>query len=375
MLQVDLDSRRIVASVRALIERPADVPRPTGWIAQARSALGTDAHRHYRRERERELKGFQSEVAVSLSHELDGFEVLLRGRVDGLIDSGDGKLVVEEVKSVTDPALEARPEHLLQLRLYLLCLARTSPAAQVAGRLLLMSAVDPQHRREVRVDSSLERTARELDRLLRDRIQAARGAAERARVRARIAGELSFPHRRPRRGQRELIDVIQRALEEGRPVLGAAPTGVGKTIGALWPALRFALSRDATLFFATSRNTQQRLVAETFLELASGAGGGLRALTLRAKAGMCPPRTLLCHPDHCSHLERFLDKNRRDRALESLLQAGAHISPGEILRTGIEETLCPYALSLALCREADLIIGDCNYVYGPAPLGLFEEED
>jgi DNA excision repair protein ERCC-2 len=375
MLQVDLDSRRIVASVRALIEQPPDTPRPAGWITLARSALGMDAHRQYRREREREVEGFRGEVPVSMSHEVDGFEVLLRGRMDGLIDAGDGRLIVEEVKSVADPAREARPEHLLQLRLYLLCLARADPSVPLVGRLLLTSAVDVEHRREIAVDCSLGRTARDLDRLLRDRIRAARAAAERARMRAGIARGLSFPHKRQRRGQRELIDVIQRALGEGRPILAAAPTGVGKTIGALWPALRFALSQDATLFFATSRNTQQRLVAKTFLDLASGAGEGLRALTLRAKARMCPPRTLLCHPDHCIHLERFLDKSRRDRALRSLLQAGAHISPDEILKAGIEETLCPYALSIALCREVDLVIGDYNYVYGPAPLGLFDEED
>ncbi|MHC4223813.1 MAG: PD-(D/E)XK nuclease family protein, partial [Planctomycetota bacterium] len=374
MLQVDLDNRRIVASVRALIEHPPDTPRPAGWIAQARSALGMDAHRHYRREREREVTGFRGEVSVSLTHEVDGFEVLLRGRIDGLIDAGDGRLIVEEVKSVADPAREARPEHLLQLRLYLLCLARADPAMRVVGRLLLISAMDPGHRREIAVDCGLRRTTRDLDRLLRERIQAARTAAERARVRAGIAHKLSFPHDRPRRGQKELIDVIQRALGEGRPILAAAPTGVGKTIGALWPALRFALSQDTTLFFATSRNTQQRLVARTFLDLASGAGDGLRALTLRAKAGMCPPRTLLCHPDHCIHLERFLDKSLRERAIGSLLQAGAHISPDQILQAGLQETLCPHALSLALCREVDLIVGDCNYVYGPAPLGLFEEE-
>jgi Rad3-related DNA helicase len=83
---------------------------------------------------------------------------------------------------------------------------------------------------------------------------------------------------------------------------------------------------------------------------------------------MCPPKTLLCHPDHCSHLARFLEKRRRAPVLERLAGTPGHIHPDAIFQAGAEAELCPYALALSLARDADLVIGDYNYVYGPSAL-------
>jgi len=269
-----------------------------------------------------------------------------------------GEVVVEEVKSVG--RLAAQPAHVFQLRLYALCLARAGAA--VRGRLVLVSAEDEE--RTVEVDCDPGRTERELEARLRELIAAARRAAARARARAALAEELRFPYARSRPYQERLVETLAEGLEAGRPVLALAPTGTGKTVCALLAALRFALSRDAVLFYATAKTTQQELVARTFRDVA--AGRPLRALTLRAKARMCPPQTLLCHPDHCPHLARFLDERRRAQVLETLGREAGHIHPDTVFRAGVEAELCPYALALALAREVDLVIGDYNYVYGPS---------
>lgn len=357
MLSVDLERREVLASVRALASWPPDPPRPAGWLARARLALGNEVHRLYRLERTRTTPGFQAEVAVSLSLEVDGFSARLTGRADGVIRHAGG-VVVEEVKSVTHTA--ACAAHALQLRLYALCLARTGTA--VRGRLLLVAGDD--ERRVVEVDCDPVRTRRELAARLRDVIGAARRAAARARARAALAGELRFPYPRPRPGQERLVEAMEEGLEAGRPVLALAPTGSGKTVCALLAALRFALARDAVVFFATAKTTQQELVARTFRDLADGRP--VRSLTLRAKARMCPPQTLLCHPDCCRHLARFLELRRRVPVVEALADGTAHIEPDAIYRAGDETELCPYALALALARDADLVIGDYNYVYGPS---------
>lgn len=366
---VDLDAREVVVSVRDLVDRPPDTPRPRGWLSFARAEIGTDVHRAVRAEREG-TAGYAPEVPVVLVHEVDGFSVRLTGRVDGLC-TGDGALVVEEVKSAT--LLEATPAWLLQVRLYALMLARTRPGTAVAARLLLVSVLDGA-RRTIEVPCDHARTARHLDELVRARIAAARHARVRAAGRAAAADALRFPYAAPRAHQEELLEAVARGLAAGRPVLATAPTGVGKTVSALLPALRHALAHDAVLFFATAKTTQQALVARTFRDLLAAAGpaaAGLRALTLRAKRAMCPPGTLLCHPDHCFHLERFLDRPRREATLADLRAAGAHLAPPAIDAAGRAARICPHALSLALCNEADLIVGDYNYVYGPSSaLGL-----
>jgi len=73
VLSVDLENREILASVRALATWPPDPPRPAGWIARARLALGNEVHRRYGLERARTTPGFAAEVTVSLTHEVDGF--------------------------------------------------------------------------------------------------------------------------------------------------------------------------------------------------------------------------------------------------------------------------------------------------------------
>jgi DNA excision repair protein ERCC-2 len=359
VLSVDLESREILASVRALATWPPDPPRPAGWIARARLALGNEIHRRYRLDRTRTTPDFAAEVAVSLTHEVDGFAVRLTGRADGVIRKA-GEVVVEEVKSVG--RLAVQPAHAFQLRLYALCLARAGAA--VRGRLVLVATDDEA--RTVDVDCDPGRTERELEARLRDLIAAARRAAARARAKAALAQELRFPYPQPRPGQARLVETIAEGLDAGRPVLALAPTGSGKTVCALLAALRFALSRDAVLFYATAKTTQQELVAHTFRDVA--AGRPLRSLTLRAKARMCPPQTLLCHPDHCPYLARFLDESRRTPVLEGLGDGAVHIHPDAVFRAGVEAELCPYALALALARDMDLVIGDYNYVYGPSSL-------
>jgi len=149
-------------------------------------------------------------------------------------------------------------------------------------------------------------------------------------------------------------------------------------VAALLPALRYALSQDALLFFLTAKTTQQELVARTFEDLAEASGcrrGELRAMTFRQKRGMCPPGNLLCHPDHCPYLVNFLKRNVRDQALADLFDDTVHIAPDAILALGEERTVCPYALALVASLRVDLVIADVNYVYDPAvSFNLFEED-
>jgi len=371
-LSVDLEARTISVSIRELAESAASGPRGMGLLGRARAELGQRVHASYRAERG-QVAGFKAEVPVSLAVELDGFEVSLGGRIDGLIE-GPGGPIIEEVKSVTlhggelahaDAALF--PDFTLQLRLYALALAAARPDDRLTGRLILYSLLD-ETRHEVLVDLAPEETERELLERLRDLIAHAEWERTRARRLARIAGELKFPYDTMRPHQQELIDTIASGLDAARPVLAMAPTGIGKTVSALLAGLRFALGRDAHLFFLTAKNTQQILVQSTFEQICTAAGlapGDLKCLTLRAKERMCPPETLLCHPEVCPYLKEFLARLKSSGAIEQLLAAGSRIDPEAVLAVGEAHRLCPHGVQLALAEEVNLVIGDYNYVYDP----------
>lgn len=356
MPSVDLERREIAAGVGELAAWPPGPPRPGGWLGRARAELGARIHREWQREQQRADPDCEVEHPVALTHRVDGFRARVQGRVDGLSRRGGG-LLVEEVKSTPD----ARAEHVLQLRLYGLCLAEAHPDAEIRGRLVLISPVDGS-RRLLEVDLDPEGARRELEAKLRLLIGAERVRAGRARLRAAAADELEFPYPRPRPGQLELAEAVADGLSEGRPVLAAAPTGIGKTVSALLPALRFALTRDATLFWLTAKTSQQELVARTFADLAVEP---LRAFTLRARARMCATGTLLCHPESCSLLAACRSRESVGSAVARLLADTPCVSPDRVFETGRELGLCPQVLSLALCAEVDLVICDCNYLYGP----------
>lgn len=343
-MRVDLETKTIEASVRELAEWPPPPPRPGGRLLYARARVGQEAHRLYRA-RFSSHESFRPELAVVLEHECDGFAVTVRGRADGVFVTEDAVLV-EEVKA----AAVERPEHRFQVRLYALALQRDHPDKSVRARLVLDGS-------SIAVPFDAARMRRELDDRLREIIVRARHDAMRAARRAALAEELRFPFDEPRPGQQAMMDAIARGLEAGRPVLVSAPTGTGKTVAALVPALRHTLKENATLFFATAKTTQQALVAKM-------VPPGVRALTLRAKRSMCPPGTLHCHPQHCSFLRNALVHERRRHAIDALLTPGGHISASHVNAMGSAAIVCPYALSLALAQKVDLVIGDVNYAFG-----------
>ena len=282
-------------------------------------------------------------------HEVDGFTVTLRGRADGVFIEPES-VRVEEVKA----ASESRPAHRFQLRLYALALAERFPERRLDARLVL--AGEPQ---AVRVDRG--RILQTLDERVRELVAAARQEEQRAAFRTEAADALAFPHGAAREGQQRMMEAIENGLAAERPVLVSAPTGTGKTVAAMLPALRHALRENATLLFLTAKTTQQALAAETFASLAPPPG--IRALTLRAKSRMCPPETLHCHPRHCVLLRNFLDEAKRRDAENEILDPGGAIPAERVYSVGAAASVCPYALSLALTKRVEMVIGDVNYAY------------
>lgn len=360
MLRVDLEAREVDAPVGELAEWPPGPPRPGGWFAGARAAHGIALHQEYQEEARRADASFEAEKSLSFVHEAAEFTVHLHGRADGVRRTADGALLVEEIKSTTRAT--GQKSHRRQLRLYALCLASAEPECEVRGRLVLISPVDGT-RRIVDVPCEPARVRRELNALVARVIAAARRDEERRRRRVEAAGRLRFPYADRRPGQEELETAVTESLDAGRPLLAMAPTGTGKTISALLPALRYALKSDAALWFLTAKTSQQELAARTFLDLAAE---GLSACTLRAKARLCPTGTLLCHPERCTLLARCSVRGRVDGVVEQLLTAHPHVAPEAVLAAGKEHELCPYVLTMSLTGRVDVVIGDYNYLYGPA---------
>ena len=193
-------------------------------------------------------------------------------------------------------------------------------------------------------------------------------AAEIERVEKRLPSmaKVPFPFPVVREGQRDLISSAYRAIRGGYSLYACAPTGIGKTVSTLFPAVR-AMGEGYCdkIFYLTPKNTAALAAADAAKRLAS-CGADLRVLLLSAKERICPHGTL-CREiggERCP-LSRSAPA-REDEAARELLAAGETVIDLTRLReAGERAKVCPYELALRYAEYADIVICDYNYLFHP----------
>ncbi|MEM1033878.1 MAG: ATP-dependent DNA helicase [Myxococcota bacterium] len=371
----------VAMAVKDVVAASLELPPPRRRYASAagrlRAQLGHAAHDQARREAEAE--GALTEVPVRLRRTCDASVVMVRGRADIVWDQDEdaGGRVVEEVKTTgaadgTLSELGARAAA-LQAALYALALHEENPRPTTL-RVTVYSFASPSAPRVLTFPFEVETTERALARGIERLLAAHRAQRARGRRRRALAAGLGLPFPSPRPGQAEIIETTRDALARGRPVLIDAPTGTGKTAAALVPALKFALEREASVWFLTAKTTQRRLVAETFTAMMAArppppdeattpppsAPPVARAVVLRRKDAMCPPGHLRCHPRHCDLLARF-EREGEDALARLRARPEPTLAPDVVFRFGQLEGVCPYELMHAAAREAELVVGDYHH--------------
>jgi DNA excision repair protein ERCC-2 len=365
-LSVDLAKKTITLSPGTLL---GGVTRRVGfdrgetferlWIGQA-------VHRRVLGEHVASVPGYEVEKAIRLVYAVDDFTAILEGRLDGRFEK-DGRVVVDEVKSLHfsedlaklpgSPRLE---RFQLQLRWYMQAVSAAEGRA-VHGRLVLADIetgatklLDVSHEPEKTLDDLVRRTRVLLDAFLEEQALAEAKAAE--------AATLVFPHPRFRPGQREMAAAVARAATQGEHLLVEAPTGIGKTAAALYPLLVSALTTHRRLFVLTAKTTQQDIYMKT---LAAVDGESFRSVRLRAKERMCANDVVLCHENHCQFAKDYGAKMEASGLLERLVESHRHLDPDTVFEEARNEVVCPFEVSLELAEEADVVIGDYNYIFDP----------
>lgn len=366
-LRFDDAAKVLSLSVRDLVDAgPARghlSPRLVGGTA--RMQLGREVHEHYQGTRTAEDERFRAEVRLQHQLVVEGWTIQLHGRVDGLSEE-DGVVIVEEVKSTAMPAmallateLDDWADYALQLELYLYIL-HAAGRERTRGRLVLISVVDgARHVLGLRLDPEA------IGALVLDRLGELVRVRERrlqwmARRRASIVPR---PFERWRPGQEPVVARLIEALPAREPVLVEAPTGMGKTAAVLYAVLRFALANDLQVYWATSRTTQQGVVAATLQRFAD-QGLDISAVAFTSREAACLQETVDCRPEVCGFAADYYDKRR---ASEAVVRAAA-LAPARhqaLCDLAGACELCPYELARDTAEHVDVVVGDYNYVFDP----------
>ena len=286
----------------------------------------------------------------------------VRGRADGY---DPRRRCLEEIKTIRghpDEIPENRRQlHWAQLQTYgaLFCRARELPELALA-----LVYFDAASQSEVELRQVFG--AQELEDVLAQRCDAflswARQEAGHLDARNEALKALAFPEETFRAGQRDLAEAVYRTAANGRCLLAQAPTGIGKTVGTLFPLLRAMPGHGIDkIAYLTCKGTGRLTALEALGALRAGTvGQSLRVLTMVPKEEGCEHPDKACHGDACPLASGFYDRlpaAREEAVSRGWLDATAQRQVA--LRHGI----CPYYLGQELVRWADVLVGDVHHLF------------
>jgi len=356
---------KVSLSVRGLVEhvfRGGNLD--SGFRAASALAEGTRAHLKIQ-----ERYGERDRKEVYLSAEILCGELLfvVDGRCDGLLVGEDGATTIEEIKSTARDVgsmteAETARVHWAQAYCYAYMHALESGLGKLKVRLTYVQSETEEEKRFER-----ETTSEELEEFVREVVEAyapfARMLARNRRRRDESVASLGFPFEAYREGQRKLAGAVYKAIDEGRKLFARAPTGIGKTVSTLFPAIKaIGTGKLERLFYLTAR-TITRTAAEDTLSLMEKQGLCLSSVTITAKDKICFQDEVDCRPERCPYAEGYYD--RINGAILDLLGNETRIGRGTIETYARKHAVCPFEMSLDAAYAADAVICDYNYVFDP----------
>ncbi|WP_205849150.1 ATP-dependent DNA helicase [Natronospirillum operosum] len=326
---------------------------------------------------QRRARTHDLEVSVTRELVLSGVRLQLQGRVDALDSQAR---CVEEFKThrgdLSRQGANQRTLHWAQVQTYGALLCHERDWDEITLRLIYFNIDDQQE-----TQLSEQWTAVELEAALLARchrfVDWARREARHRSQRDQGLRRLRFPFAEFRPGQRGLAESVYKAVHTGRTLLLEAPTGLGKTLGTLFPALRAMPERQQDrLLWLCARTSGRGLALDGLRRLRSGPEPALpvRALELVARERACEHPDKACHGDACPLAAGFYD--RLPAARQEALTAPDStpmvdwplLDQARVRQVALRHQICPYYLSQELARWSDVIVADYNHYFDRSAL-------
>lgn len=301
---------------------------------------------------------YQAEVALSgVFHELR-----IRGRADGY-DAALNQL--EEIKTyrgdLSSLPANHRQLHWAQAKVYGWLLCQQMQLAEVNLALVYFNIISEQ---ETLIQQRF--TAAELQAFFEIQagifLQWARQELAHRDTRDRGLSALKFPHAGFRTGQRVLAESVYKAVSTGRCLMAQAPTGIGKTIGTVFPMLKAAPTRKLDkVFFLTAKTPGRKLALDALSVIGRSAPElSLRVLEMVARDKACEYPDKACNGDSCPLAKGFYDRLPAARS-EAMIKPW--LDQAGVREVALGHQVCPYYLSQELARWSDVVIADYNYYF------------
>lgn len=355
--------QKIKVSVRDLVEfvlMHGDIV--SGFTGSSRNTEAIRAHQIIQKAYG---EGYSKEVPLSFNVDSDDLTLEVGGRIDGLY-VGEDEVIIDEIKTTTLDLDTLEEEHNIlhwaQAKCYAYIYSVQNNFNNIYVQLTYYN-LDTKETRKFMKEFNIEELKIFFNELVQDYFHWARVMISWSEKRNQSIEQLNFPFPNYRKGQRELAVAAYKTIKEGSKLFAQAPTGIGKTMATVFPAVKALGEGHVSKIFYLTAKTITRTIAEKAFSNLKEDGLRAKTLTLTAKEKICFKEKAECNPDKCEYAKGHFDRVKT--ALEDVF------SMDTFTREVVEEysrkhTVCPFEFSLELSNWADCVICDYNYVFDPS---------
>ena len=358
------EARLIRISVRNLVEfilREGDIDnRIASTSDKDAMQLGSKIHRKIQRQMG---SNYRAEVSLKMQIPYEKFILQVEGRADGIQEDEDGVLI-DEIKGV-QKELEHIKEpvgvHLAQAKCYAYIYGKQQELDEITVQLTYCQ-LETETVKRFRNEFGMEELETWFINLVDQYEKWANFQIEWDETRTSSIKQTEFPYEY-RRGQKELVTSVYKTILRKKKLFIQAPTGVGKTMATVFPAVKaIGEGLGDKLFYLTAK-TITRTVAEQAFSHLKEKGLKMKNITLTAKEKICFCEQTECNPDYCPYAKGHFD--RVNDAVYDLLTASDDMSRELIEVYAEKHQVCPFEMALDVSLWVDGVICDYNYVFDP----------
>ena len=362
-VRTELPRGEVRISVRNLVEfilRCGDIDNRQKGSPENAMQEGSRIHRMIQK---RMGADYQAEVSLRYTHPTERYVLIVEGRADGIIEA-DGETTIDEIKGTyRDLARMKEPVavHVAQAKCYAYIYALQKELRDIRVRLTYCN-IETEDIRYFYEDYSFEELEEWFEELIGEYRRWADYTWEWREIRQASIEQMQFPFSY-REGQKELVSYVYQTIYHKKKLFLEAPTGVGKTVSTIFPAIKaMGKGMGEKLFYLTAK-TITRTVADDTIRILREQGLRFKSVILTAKEKACFMEEVNCNPESCLYAKGHYD--RINDALFDLLTGEERLTREVIEEYARKHQVCPFEMCLDMSLFADGIICDYNYLFDP----------
>ncbi len=359
-----MEKERIKISVRNLVEfilRSGNLDnRRTSAADREAMQKGSRIHRKLQKQMK---ASYKAEVPLKWEEEYSDFIIEIEGRADGIIDDEEA-CVIDEIKGVYRDLYfleEPVPVHKAQAMCYAYFYASQKKISKIEVQMTYCH-LETEEIKRFREEFSFSYLKKWFEDLLSEYYKWANFQYQRRIERRQSMESLEFPYPY-RKGQKELVSGVYHTMRTEKQLFIQAPTGIGKTMAAIFPAVRAVGEGYGDKIFYLTAKTITRTVAEEAFHILKEKGLSYKTISITAKEKLCLCEETDCNPEKCPYAEGHFD--RVNAAVFEILNAKDTYLREDLLEQAEKYRVCPYEMCLDISSWVDAVICDYNYVFDP----------